>query len=202
MALSRVQRGEPITASLFNKMIDEINRNALISISGGKLTRSINGTTLAVSAQDPQVPAERLPFEYTQVPNTATESGIRYRIRAGTINNYLPDNIFDRFVLTATTPNSTDLNYVVLDCFTNGNTVVSASISSSVTAPPVPATFLGSAPVTFSALLHVVRGTTAYRTIGKSSITARVTEATRTATVSFGIGQFPYNIYYTWSLFS
>ena len=198
MSLLRVKRGQAITSDLFNSVIDELNKNSVISIVGGKLNKSINGTTIAVASQ----PAVGIipPFTYQSVATSGV--GLYFKLTAGTINNYLPDNNFDEVQLSATTPSENDINFVTLDCLTNGQTVVSASISATSVTPPVPTESLGSAPITFSALIHVVKGTIPYRVIGPSSIVARVAETLRIASPTFGIGQFPYNIYYTWALFS
>lgn len=198
MPLPRIQRGEPITARTMNAIIDEINKSMVVSVVGGKMSRTAGGTTIAVASQ----PAVGIipPFTYQSVATSGV--GLYFKLTAGTINNYLPDNNFDEVQLSATTPSENDINFVTLDCLTNGQTVVSASISATSVTPPVPTESLGSAPITFSALIHVVKGTIPYRVIGPSSIVARVAETLRIASPTFGIGQFPYNIYYTWALFS
>jgi hypothetical protein len=201
MALQRVQRGQPISANLVNSIIDEINKNNLISVVGGKMSKSINGTTIAVgSARVSGEPAIDPPFNYSSVATSS--SGAWFRLSPGTINNYIPDNNFETLLLSATTPTETSLNYVSVLCDTDGYNVISASIISSNVAPLAPPVNEGSAPVTFSALIYTVKGFTPYRVIGPSSLVARVTEAGRDPKVSFGIGEIPFNIWYTWTIFT
>lgn len=200
MSLPRASRGQPITATLINSIIDEINKNNLVSISGGSLNKSINGTTLSI--QQSAQPAATIipPFYYSNAPTTAI--GVYFNLTAGTVNNYLPDNIFDTFLLSATTPTAADINYVTLECTTNGSAILSAFVQASITAPANIGVNMGNAPATFSALMYVVKGDEPYRVLGQSSIVARATEINRVASATFGIAEFPFNIYYTWSLFS
>jgi hypothetical protein len=199
MSIPRASRGQPITADLINSIIDEINKNNLVSISGGKLNKSINGTTISVSSSPPLIQPDLPPFYYS----TATGgSGVYFRLNAGTINNYLPDNMFSSVQLSATTPASGDLNYVYLDCTTDGSAILSSTIAASSTAPDALTDALGSAPATLQALLYVVRGSQPYRVIGPSSLVARVVETRREVKTSITLMDFPFNIYYSWAIFS
>lgn len=201
MSIPRASRGQPITATLINSIIDEINKNNLVSISGGSLNKSINGTTISVQPSAPQ-PAVAIipPFYYSTVSTTA--SGVYFNLTAGTINNYLPDNIFNTVTLSTTTPALNEKRYVYLNCDTNGATILSAVVTASTVAPLAPTAEIGSAPVTFSALLYVIDGQTPYRVIGAGSLVARAVEVGRTGKTSIGVGEVPFNIYYTWAIFT
>ena len=148
MSIPRASRGQPITATLINSIIDEINKNNLVSISGGSLNKSINGTTLSVQ-QSSQPAATIIPPFYYSTVSTAG-SGVYFNLTAGTINNYIPDNNFDTIMLSATTPSPNSLLYVTLDCDTDGHLLLGAEITGGTT-PPLPSVAIASAPATFSA---------------------------------------------------
>jgi hypothetical protein len=205
MSIPRAHRGQPITADLINSIIDEINKNNLVSISGGKLNKSINGTTISVSpSAPPAIQADIPPFYYSSVATTG--SGFYFRLTAGTINNYIPDNNFDTIMLSATTPSPNSLLYVTLDCDTDGHVLLSSVITARTT-PPIASSEIASAPATFGALLYVIKSDansslTPYRVIGQGSPVARVTEVGRIGKNPIPVGELPYNIYYTWTIFT
>ena len=203
MSLPRASRGQPITATLINSIIDEINKNNLISISGGSLNKSINGTTVSIQ-QRPNAPATIPPFYYSTASTSA--SGVYFNLTAGTINNYIPDNNFDTIMLSATTPSPNSLLYVTLDCDTDGHVVLSSVITAGAT-PPSASSEIASAPATFGALLYVIKSDansslTPYRVIGQGSPVARVTEVGRVGKNPIPVGELPYDIYYTWTIFT
>ena len=204
MSLPRASRGQPITATLINSIIDEINKNNLISISGGSLNKSINGTTVSIQ-QRPNAPATIPPFYYSTASTSA--SGVYFNLTAGTINNYLPDNNFDTIMLSATTPSANSLLYVSLACDTDGHMILSSVITAGTTTPPISTVATASAPATFSALLYVIKSDansalTPYRVIGQGSPVARVTEVGRVGKNPIPVGEIPYDIYYNWTIFT
>ena len=199
MPIPRASRGQPITADLINSIIDELNKNSLISISGGKLNKSINGTTISVPQPPPIAQATLPPFYY----NSSIQGGSTYfRLNAGTVNNYLPDNIQSSFLLGSNPINPATTKYISVDCTTDGQVVLGANISVSSSPPSPMGIALGSAPASASVLIYVVVGTIPYRVLGSSSITLRVAEAARYAYASVGVTGFPYEVYYTWAIFS
>jgi len=199
MPIPRASRGQPITADLINSIIDELNKNSLISISGGKLNKSINGTTISVPQPQPIQQPTLPPFYYN---SSRVGSATYFRLNAGTVNNYLPDNIHEDFLLSSSPIDPATKKYIVLDCTTDGSQIVSAEISVSATPPSPPNISLESAPESLSILLYVVVGQTPYRVLGSSSITIRVAEAARYALISVSPTGFPYEVYYTWAIFS
>ena len=206
MSLPRASRGQPITATLINSIIDEINKNNLVSISGGSLNKSINGTTLSIQQSTAQ-PASAVipPFYYSTASTTA--SGVYFNLTAGTINNYLPDNNFDTIMLSATTPSPNSLLYVMLNCDTDGHVILSSVVTAGTVPPLAQTVGIASAPATFSALLYVIKSDatsnlTPYRVIGQGSPVARVTEVGRVGKNPIPVGEIPYDIYYNWTIFT
>ena len=202
MPLPRIQRGEPITARTMNAIIDEINKSTVVSVVGGKMSRTAGGTTIAVASQ----PAVGIipPFTYQSVATSG--EGLYFKLTAGTINNYLPDNNFDTIMLSATTPSPNSLLYVMLNCDTDGHVILSSVITAGITAPPQTSN-IASAPATFGALLYVIKSDatsslTPYRVIGQGSPVARVTEVGRIGKSPLPVGELPYDIYYSWTIFT
>lgn len=48
MSLPRVRKGEPITATLWNQLVDAVNRGQLLHVAGAEMKRGAFGTVLRV----------------------------------------------------------------------------------------------------------------------------------------------------------
>jgi hypothetical protein len=198
MSLPRVKRGQAITSDLFNSVIDELNKNSVISIVGGKLNKSINGTTIAVQVQPPTT-ERKLPFTFS----TSVCDGIVYgNLSYGTLNNIVPYNIYNSLTIGSSPVTASERRFVTLDCISDGVSVTTVgwSITATTPAPTVPALF--AAPVTLSPVLHILDGTASTRVIGSGSLSARVCESIRIFKPSFGVNELSFDVYYTWVMAS
>jgi len=87
------QRGQPISPSAFNALMDEVRSNQITSIKGGSFNRSIGGTSININSGTfgggggtggASVPC---PF---QCSDKSTEDELRVQISWGLIYNMLP----------------------------------------------------------------------------------------------------------------
>jgi hypothetical protein len=196
--LTKVQKGQQITADMINNLIDNIRECQLQSVVGGLFRRGPGGTTITVEPSAGSNLSLTYPFEYySGGPVTAPWFGLR----AGTVNGILPTNWTTTFALpVSTTAGYT--RYIDLKCDTDGYAVNEVTIQLNTTpASPMTATS-ESAPPTFKINTHVVINGEAYRTIGASSILAVVQESIRVDRTYVEYGVKPWDQYYIWAFAS
>jgi hypothetical protein len=191
--LSKVQKGQPITAELFNNMIDAIRECQINSVvgSGGVTStfkRGPSGTTISINGTAGGSTINvTYPFQYYA-------SGSGFGLTAGTINGILPDNIGTTFGMSPNTE-----YFVNLECETDGKTVQTATIVAD-NSPPSPCVATPEiAPLSFALnLLYISENGNTYRTIGASPIAAITQEVIREAKTGVSYGELPYTSWYTW----
>ena len=194
--LSKVQRGQPITAELFNNMIDAIREcqiNAVVG-SGGTVStfkRGPGGTTISINSRaGANAVAQPCPFD---VSITTVSSGIDVYLSLGTVNGLMPSNNFEKI-----NTNTSGKKYVVINCESNGKNVTSASWNIQNNFPvPVVAT-IDVAPTTFGVLVAAISGSDVYKAIPCGNIVARVSPSIQEDRESYVAGQRNYNQYYQW----
>lgn len=113
----------------------------------------------------------------------------------GTVNNVLPTNISSSLTVAAT-----GTFYVIATITTNTNLVVSATITTSSTAPTPPGALQNAAPGTVNVLLGLIINGTAIKTWGCKGITITPVIAFKTAKASPAPFEAKYDIYYTWAI--
>jgi hypothetical protein len=199
--LSRVQKGQLITADMVNNIIDNIRECQLQSVVGGLFRRGPGGTTITVQggAGSGNALVLSYPFEYY---SGGTVSAPWFGLRAGTVNGILPTNWTTTFSLpVVTTAGYT--KYVDLLCASDGKVINEVTIQLNSTPPAPIVAMQESAPVSFKLNTHVVVNGLAYRTIGSSSILAVVQESIRVDKVSdIPYGVKPWYQFYTWAFAS
>jgi len=191
--LSKVQRGQPITADLFNNMIDAIRECQLQSVVGGTFKRTISGTTIAIQQQQASSSSISLTYPY-QIYFGGSGTAGYFGIRAGTINGIIQDNTSETFSIALG-----DIAYVNLECTSDGKQIQSATIKKE-SFPPLPvATTPEVAPASFTLNLYYIDiDLKAYRTIGTSPIMAISQEMIKESITGVQFGELPYRSWYSW----
>ena len=199
--ISKVAKGQVITAEKMNMIIDALNEVRITSVVGGQFSRGLGGTTITVPR--PQGGgggsfAFTYPFEYY---SGGTTTAPWFGLRAGTVNGILPTNWTTTFALpVATTAGYT--KYIDLKCDTNGSAINEVTIELNATPPNPMLATNESAPPEFKINTHVVINGDAYRTIGASSILAVVQESIRVDREAVEYGVKPWDQYYIWAFAS
>lgn len=188
--ISKVSKGQTITAEKMNTIIDALNEVRLTSVVGGQFSRGIGGTTITVpKSQGGTTVEDDFPFKISFPSATGCQ------FQAGTINGMLPSNYND--VLTLPEPTSPYVKYIVVKGASAGKNITTAEIAVEAT-PPSIGTALNASPTTYSCLIYVIATGTAYRTIGKSSILAMPQELMRTPKAPATAAELPYDSIYQW----
>lgn len=190
--ISKVAKGQVITAEKMNTIIDALNELRVTSVVGGQFSRGLGGTTITVPKSrggGTQIAEDDFPFKIS----FPTATGCQFQ--AGTINGLLPSNYNDVLTLPAVTP--TYVKYIVVKGTTSGKNITTAEIAVESASPSI-GTALNSAPTTYSCLIYVIATGVAYRTIGKSSILAMPQELMRTPKAPSTAVELPYDSTYQW----
>lgn len=198
--LSKVQRGQQITAELFNNMIDAIREcqiNAVVGSGGTTATfkRSIGGTTISINSRataQQGSSTQPCPFD---IYLTAVTSGYEATFQAGTINGVLPTNMSSSLAGITTASNT----YYYLKCTTDGKVITSSVIekSTSLRTPAQPTA--DTAPTEFNIMLGytTTAGITA-KTIACGHLQARIAPSIQEDANSYSAGQRNYTQFYNW----
>lgn len=203
--LSKVQRGQPITAELFNNMIDAIREcqiNAVVG-SGGTVStfkRGPGGTTISINSRAGANAgvAQSCPFDVTATPSG---SNLLISVVAGTVNNLFPVNYINCLnpqttPISVTTSNN---NYIYIQVETSGENVTSCEIKSSTTTPSIPSPTTPLPPTTINVPIAVVVTSGAvYKAIACGDISLQSVEVFRQSVTPASAGDNAYQIYYNW----
>jgi len=192
--LSKVQRGQPITAELFNNMIDAIRECQLQSVVGGTFKRTISGTTIAIQQQQQNGSSSiSLTYPY-QIYFGGSGTAGYFGIRAGTINGIIQDNTSETFSISLGA-----VAYVNLECTSDGFQIQSATIKKESSPPSPVDTTPEVAPASFKLNLYYIDiDLKAYRTIGTSPIMAISQEMIKESITGVQFGELPYRSWYSW----
>lgn len=197
MALpSKVKRGDPITADFANSLIDSIKECQIQAFVGGSFKRGTDGTTLTIqpSSKKGQAGVSDAPCPFTVTIASISAGQMNLNISAGLVNGTLPSNILET-VSSATS----GLRYVVVECETDGRSIVSSGIVVDSSPPTPQVSTPDTAPETFKVLIAVVSGgETIYRTIPCDNITARIAPSIQESSVTYTAGNRNYTQYYNW----
>lgn len=190
--ISKVAKGQTITAEKMNSIIDALNEARLTSVVGGQFSRGLGGTTITVTPPTRQQNAEATtcPFDVT---GAISGTDLILSVRAGLVNGVLPSNIFDK--LTTTTSGQ---KFVVINCDTDGKNVVSASLEVTETMPVPPESTEGVAPDAFGVIIAAITGGIIYKAIPCGNILARVTPSVQVDSETYVAGARNYFQYYNW----
>lgn len=187
--ISRVSKGQVITAEKMNTIIDALNEVRVTAVVGGQFSRGLGGTTITVPKSRGGAGGITItyPFQYYT-------SGTGFGLTAGTINGILPSNMATTFGLTLDTE-----AFVNLSCTSDGKTIQSAEITKDAS-PPSPITATPeTAPTSFKLNMYYIDASgSVFRTLGTSSIAATTQEAIRETLTGVAFGEMPYRPWYTW----
>ena len=135
------QRGQPISPTDFNSLIDEVKSNKLTSLVGGNFNRSVGGTAITVFSTASGgggggASASNCPF---QVQDVSKDNTLKVEIAWGLIWNMLPTGMFP----DNKPPLRMDVTkncYVYSKVVFNTNTLLPSAISFSIEEDLVPNT--------------------------------------------------------------
>jgi hypothetical protein len=191
-ALTKVQKGQQITADMVNNLIDNIRECQIQSVVGGLFKRGAGGTTITVKAGQQQQQANICPF---QPFLTAVTSGYDVMFQAGTINGVLPTNIFDKLTGVTTSSNT----YYYLKCTTDGKVIISSVIEkdTSLRTPVQPTA--DTAPTEFNIMLgYTTTAGITERTITCGHLQARIAPSIQEDANEYVAGERNYTQFYNW----
>jgi hypothetical protein len=187
--ISKVSKGQVITAEKMNTIIDALNEARITSVVGGQFSRGLGGTTITI-------PQSRGGGGVTQItyPFQFYRDGEGFGLTIGTINGIIPNNFSATFGLAVNTE-----YFVNLECSTDGTNVQSAEIIVGNSPPPPNEATEYLAPISFALnVLYIDTSGKPFRTIGTSPIAAIPQEVIREAITGVGYGELPYKSWYTW----
>jgi len=127
------QRGQPISPSAFNQLVDMVKSAQITSVVGGTFQRSIGGTSITVlpgTAGASNESAESLPCPF-KVSNASTKDEMKVQIMWGLIWQMLPTGMFpDNKPPLAMT--ITESCYVYSEIIFNTSTLIPTEVKFSV----------------------------------------------------------------------
>lgn len=192
--ISKVAKGQAVTAEKMNSIIDALNEARLTSVVGGQFSRGLGGTTITVTSprSQPNVVATVCPFEPTA---TAVTSGFNVSFSAGTINGILPTNMFSPITGVTTAGRS----YFYIKCATDGKLLTTAVIEKDTSVRTPQASNSDTAPNELNVLIgYMTTDGIAVKTIPCSNIVARVFPTIQEDNVTYVAGERNFKQYYNW----
>ena len=196
--LSKVQKGQPITAELFNNMIDAIRECQLNSVvgSGGTVAtfkRGPGGTTISINSQKQGTPQTDI-CPFTPIVS-AVSSGFEVTFQAGTINGVLPSNMLEKLTGVTTASNT----YFYLKCTTDGKVITESIIEkdTSLRTPEQPTA--DTAPAEFNIMIgYMTTAGVTERTISCGHLQARIAPSIQEDADTYVAGARNYTQFYNW----
>jgi len=199
--LSKVQRGQPITAELFNNMIDAIRECQLNSVvgSGGTIAtfkRGPGGTTISINSQNKQgqasIQSQVCPFTPTAV---AVTGGYDVTFSIGTVNGILPANMF--YKITGVTTAARTYFYIKAD--SDGKMITSAVLEKDTTLRTPEPALKDVAPSEVNVLIATMATSGEIQTtIPCANINARIVPSVQEDNPSYVSGERNLSQYYNW----
>lgn len=192
--ISKVAKGQPITAEKMNSMIDALNEVRLTSVVGGQFSRGSGGTTITVTPprSQPNAEATTCPFTPTATPAT---SGFAVSFSIGTINGILPTNMFSPITGVTTSGR----NYFYLKCDTDGKLITTAVIEKDTTARTPQASVADAAPALLNILIATMTTSGAISsTLACENLSARAVPNIQEDNVTYVAGARNFKQYYNW----
>jgi len=199
--LSKVQKGQPITAELFNSLIDTIREcqiNAVVGSGGTSATfkRGPGGTTISIDSRNTQqtattASAQTCPFDPVV---TVTGNSFDVSFRIGTINGAIPSNMLSTINVPTSSP-----HYFYLKCTTDGKVITTAEIESDTTPRQPQQATQDAAPTLFNILIaFVTTAGVATRTLPCGNIQARIVPSIQEDSPAYVAGERNYTQWYNW----
>jgi hypothetical protein len=193
--ISKVSRGQTITAEKMNTIIDALNEVRVTSVVGGQFSRGLGGTTITVTpprSKQGGVEATVCPFDPTA---TAVTSGYKVSFSAGTINGVLPTNMNTPITNVTTSSN----NYFYLKCTTDGKVVTSSVLEKDTTLRVPEQPTADTAPTVFNIMVgYMTTAGITERTIACGNLQARIAPSVQEDADTYTAGQRNYTQFYNW----
>jgi hypothetical protein len=118
-------------------------------------------------------------------------------IHPGTINNYLVTNY-----LSGVSVGLNTTKFLAIRCSTNNGKIISAELMALNDAPEAFDITESRPPISFDILIGIIINGTTYKVWNCSNISIESKESFRADKESYGPGESPYSIWYTWSIVS
>jgi hypothetical protein len=192
-ALTKVQKGQQITADMINNIIDNIRECQLQSVVGGLFRRGAGGTTITVRQQQ----QEQTLCPFTPIATAISSGGYKVSFSAGTVNGILPTNMFSPIVGVTTS----SVNYFYLKCGSDGKLLTTAVIEKDTTIRTPQASNIDTAPTEFNILIaYMTTAGKAFTTIACDNLTARIYPTIQQDNVTYVAGERNFKQYYSWGI--
>ena len=191
--IGKVQRGQPLTADMINNIIDSIRECQVQSVVGGIFKRGVGGTTITVKAGRQQGGESTIcPFTPTA---TAVTGGFDVSFSIGTVNGFLPSNMFAKITGVTTSART----YFYINALSDGKAITSATIEkdTSLRTPLPPLKDVAPAEVNILIATMATSGAVE-STIACSNINARIVPSIQEDNVSYVTGERNLSQYYNW----
>lgn len=192
--ISKVSKGQVITAEKLNAMIDALNECRLTAVVGGQFSRGNGGTTITIQKARGGTPAQGVicPFDITLSPVTG---GFIASFSAGTINGVLPTNIFTPLTNITTSANT----YYYLKNTTDGKVITNCVLEkdTSLRTPAQPTA--DTAPTEFNIMIgYTTTAGVTEKTITCAHLQARIAPSIQEDADSYTAGERNYTQFYNW----
>ena len=190
--LNKVQRGQSISADLINNIIDSVRECQLQSVVGGFFRRGPGGTTITVPPSRGGASAQVCPFTATA---TAVTGGFDVSFSIGTVNGFLPSNMFAKITGVTTSART----YFYIKAASDGKAITSAIIEKDTTLrTPLPP-LKDVAPAEINILIATMATSGLVQsTISCANLSARIVPSIQEDNVSYITGQRNLSQYYNW----
>jgi hypothetical protein len=188
-----------ITSERLNEILRELRRVRPVAGNGINVDETGGGCRISLVDDGRSVeggaPRVLHPFQIFASPKEG--GGATVRVRPGTINSVLPDNVFSGNKLAERSIGQDSLSHVKLVATSDSRQITSATIvvSGSTTSAQTPVAF--SLPSTAEFLLGVVYNTTVYQVAFNNFIVTGKQQYIASKT-SPGLGELPYEVFYAW----
>jgi len=186
--------GPSVTPYLFNRAIDTLQAISLEKGLGYQLRRTPGGTSLKINAGTLSFnppPA----FTVSTQAISGDASNISVNITPGTVNQHVPDNMFDS--LTCATSGTF---YAKIGVTTDGQNVTSCSLSCDDSTPVAQNATASALPSNLDILLAIVKDKKVYQTQAGSISLVGNQEFITDKPEPANPGELTYIPYYTWAM--
>lgn len=182
-------KGQRLTAQQLGCIIESADANIARFGPGVVGSRRPGGVSLWTLPQ--AQPLTLRPFGLMRY----SDSGLKLKLRPGTLNGALPDNIY-----TGIAYNGTGTEYVKLHCVTSTFAITTATVTCNSTAPAAQVPLANDAPAAFDILIHVLVNNVLLSTLYTTNIVARPLLTYYLERTSPAAGAALYDLYYTWEI--
>lgn len=195
--IERLKITEPgiITPDRWNALIAEVQKSAIINFRGGTFARSVAGTILALGRQTSGGLTVASPLPLDLKVGTDSLGNPQATIVPGALNSIPPGNLFSTFAVALT-----GTYYFKLAATSNGSQVTGCTAVIDGALPAIQTPVASALPVSFQALIGILKDGAWYRCIGDASPVATPVVVYRTDKPSPLPGEMPYLEWNAWEV--